>query len=162
MIWRILCSKVHSPLLLPLAHKNCPGLVSIPSSHPVHSPVPLAHLLAPEEIAAPLTALAPKMDKDQNKPARNDFYPFSSMSVPQEQHTCFSGVKHTHPANTQARRAPCRQGPQPVWTKSTGGAQERVKDEDTASHQLHNKEKVGVESPTRQLIKPDIFKLKVW
>lgn len=81
--------------------RNSPGLVSISSSH--HAllstpPIPLVHLLAPEQVAIPLSALEPKMEKDQNKPARNALLPL-------QQHVCPTGTpqpvsqvsKHTLP-----------------------------------------------------------------
>lgn len=87
------------------------------------------------------------MDKDQNKTARNALLPL-------QQHVCPTGTsqpvsqisKHTHTSPQQGEKSTCGQGTRPAWTKTTDEAQERVKDEDTTSHQFPNNEEVGFES----------------
>lgn len=87
------------------------------------------------------------MDKDQNKTARNALLPL-------QQHVCPTGTsqpvsqisKHTHTSPQPGQKSTRGQGTWPAWTKTTDEAQERVKDEDTTSHQFPNNEEVGFES----------------
>lgn len=148
MIWRILSSQVHS-LLPPLAQK-LPRISEHPFLLPLSAqphPQSHSHLLAPEQVAIPLAALAPKRDKDQNKTARKALLPL-------QQHICSSGTSQpvsqwadvwTHSLKSIPRS---EEHPEVRWmcTKTTDGAQEKVKDKDTTSHQFHNKEEVGFES----------------
>lgn len=137
----------HCCFLLPT---NCPGLVSISSSqHPLlrHIPIPLLTSWLQSRLLFPWQPWHPRWTKTRIKQQEMHFYLFSSVSAPQEHHSLFLRCLNTlTQVNTQVRRAPWGQGTWPTWTKTKEGAQERVKDEDTTSHQFHNKEEVGFES----------------